>query len=79
MSDYAEEVERMTFEECMKALEDIVNELEKGEKDLESSIGSFEKAVLLRNRCKAILDDSERRIQKIVETSNGTVVTDFNE
>lgn len=78
MSDYAEEVAKMTFEECMRALEDIVNELEKGDKDLESSIESFERAVLLRNRCRSILDESERRIQTIVETSNGTVTRPFD-
>lgn len=78
MSDYADEVNKMGFEECMKALEQIVTELEKGDRDLESSIASFEKAVLLKNRCRSILDESERRIQKIVETSNGIVTEDFS-
>ena len=77
MSDYKEEVEKMSFEESMKALEDLVRELENGGIDLDRSLEIYEKAVILRNRCQTILDDSERRIQKIMETTNGTVREDF--
>ena len=77
MSDYKEEVEKMSFEESMKALEDLVRELENGGIDLDRSLKIYEKAVILRNRCQTILDDSERRIQKIMETANGTVREDF--
>ncbi len=77
MSDYKEEVEKMSFEESMKALEDLVRELENGGIDLDRSLEIYEKAVILRNRCQTILDDSERRIQKIMETANGTVREDF--
>ena len=78
MSDYKEEVEKMSFEESMKALEDLVRELENGGIDLDRSLEIYEKAVILRNRCQTILDDSERRIQKIMETANGTVREDFH-
>ena len=77
MSDYKEEVEKMSFEESMKALEDLVRELENGGIDLDRSLEIYEKAVILRNRCQTILDDSECRIQKIMETANGTVREDF--
>ena len=77
MSEYKEEVEKMSFEESMKALEDLVRELENGGIDLDRSLEIYEKAVILRNRCQTILDDSERRIQKIMETANGTVREDF--
>ena len=77
MSDYKEEVEKMSFEESMKALEDLVKELENGGIDLDRSLEIYEKAVILRNHCQTILDDSERRIQKIMETANGTVREDF--
>ena len=78
MSDYAEEVREMTYEQCRKELEAIVSELENGEKDLESSIASFERAVVLRNRCREILDESERRIETIMQTSNGVVTRPFD-
>lgn len=72
---YAEEVEKMTFEESIKTLEDLVKELEAGGIDLDRSIEIYERAVLLRNHCREILDDSERRIQKIMESS-GTLRTE---
>ena len=78
MSDYAEEVREMTYEQCMKELEAIVSELKNGERDLESSIASFERAVVLRNRCREILDESERRIETIMRTSNGVVTHPFD-
>ncbi len=71
MTEYAEEVEKMSFEESIKTLEDLVKELEAGGIDLDRSIEIYEKAVLLRNHCRAILEDGERRIQKIVEDSKG--------
>ena len=77
MGEYEEGVEKMSFEESMKALEDLVRELENGGIDLDRSLEIYEKAVILRNRCQTILDDSERRIQKIMETANGTVREDF--
>ena len=72
---YAEEVEKMTFEESIKTLEDLVKELEAGGIDLDRSIEIYEKAILLRNHCRQILDESERRIQKIMESS-GTLKTE---
>lgn len=77
MSDYRDEVEKMSFEESMKALEDLVRELENGGIDLDRSLEIYERAVVLRNHCQSILEDSERRIQKIMETANGTVREDF--
>ena len=77
MSDYAEEVEQMTFEQSMKALEDLVSELEQGGIDLVRSLEIYEKAVTLRNHCKKILDESERRIQKIMETADGIRTENF--
>ena len=77
MSDYAEEVEKMTFEESIKALESLVSELEQGGIDLDRSLEIYEKAVTLRNHCKKILDESERRIQKILETADGIKSEDF--
>ena len=78
MSDYKEEVEKMSFEESMKALEDLVRELENGGIDLDRSLEIYEKAVILRNRCQTILDESERRIQKIMETANGVRTENFD-
>ena len=75
---YAEEVEKMTFEESIKTLEDLVKELEEGGIDLDRSIEIYEKAVLLRNHCREVLDESERRIQKIMESSGALKTEDLD-
>jgi len=62
-----------TFEENLKALEELVNELENGNLDLDKSLEIYEKAIVLRDKCRKFLDESERRVQKIMETSDGIV------
>ena len=75
MTEYEEEVKKMNFEESISTLESLVKELEAGGIDLDKSIEIYEKAVVLRNHCRKILDDSERRIQKIMESA-GTIKTE---
>ena len=70
-------IEEMTFEEAMKELESMVKILEKGDQDLESSLAVYERAVVLRERCRTILEDSERRVQKIMECANGVEIQEF--
>ena len=65
------EVDDMTFEESLKALEELVDMLENGGLDLDKSLDIYEKAVKLRDRCRSILEKSERRVQKIMETAEG--------
>jgi len=65
-------MEEMSFEECLKALEQLVNELENGNLELDKALETYEKAVVLRDRCKKFLDESGRKVQKLIETSDGT-------
>ncbi len=77
MIDYSEEVEKMSFEESIETLEGLVKELEAGGIDLDRSIEIYEKAVILRNHCREILDKGERRIKKIMESSGSIKVEDL--
>jgi len=63
--------EEMTFEESLKTLEQLVNELENGNLDLDKALEIYERAVVLRDRCRKILDECDRRVQKLIETSEG--------
>lgn len=78
MDVFREEVAGMTFEASMEKLEGLVRELEEGVTDLDRSLEIYEMAVVLRNHCKSILDDGQRRIQKIMETAEGTVTEDLD-
>ena len=72
MTDY-ENVDEMSFEESIDALEGLVKRLEDGGIDLDESLRIYEQAVALRDHCKRILEDGVRRIKKIMETADGTV------
>lgn len=72
MTDF-ENVEEMSFEESIGALEELVKKLEDGGIDLDESLRIYEQAVALRDHCRAILEDGERRIRKIMENADGTV------
>ena len=72
MTDY-ENVDEMSFEESTDAIEGLVKRLEDGGIDLDESLRIYEQAVALRDHCKRILEDGERKIKKIMETADGTV------
>ena len=73
----SKEVDKMSFEDSMKTLEDLVKQLESGELDLDKSLEGYERAVVLRDHCKKILDESDRKVQTIMETASGIVKKDF--
>ena len=62
----------MTFEEKIKELEKVVNELESGEIDLDSSIEKYTSAMKLVNECDEKLKNVEEQVNKIV-SENGTL------
>lgn len=72
-------IEELSFEECMAELTELVSKLESGNLDLDESLKVYERAVLVRARCKAILDDADRKVQKIMESSDGIRKEPFDE
>ncbi|MDR1954378.1 MAG: exodeoxyribonuclease VII small subunit, partial [Candidatus Methanoplasma sp.] len=69
--------EEMTFEESLKTLEQLVNELENGNLDLDKALEIYERAIVLRDRCRKILDECDRKVQKLIETSEGSKKEDL--
>ena len=64
----------VSFEDCLKELEDTVERLEAGELPLEESLVLFEKGVGSLKRCHAILDQADKRVRMLVKSANGAVV-----
>jgi exodeoxyribonuclease VII small subunit len=65
------DISAMSFEEALRALEDVVRQLEGGEVPLEQSIGLYERGEALRRHCQARLDSAQARIEKIVAGPDG--------
>ena len=51
------------FEETLKALEALVEEMERGEMPLERALESFERGTELARRCNEILERAEQRVR----------------
>jgi exodeoxyribonuclease VII small subunit len=64
---------KKNFEESIKRLEKLVEELEKGEFTLEQSLQKFEEGMTLGKECRKFLDEAEAKIRKIVEVSEGEI------
>ena len=60
-----------TFEENLKELEGIAQELESGNLTLEESIKKFEIGMKLSKECTEKLDSAERKINMLVKNEDG--------
>ncbi|MEO0690597.1 MAG: exodeoxyribonuclease VII small subunit [Pseudomonadota bacterium] len=65
------DIEQMSFEEALSALEAIVQQLERGDVPLDQSITLYERGEKLRAACQKRLDAAQARIEKIVTNAEG--------
>ena len=72
MSDKA--VKDMSFEEAMKALEEVVNRLEGGDVPLEDSIKLYERGAELKAHCQTKLAEAEEKVAAITLDGDGKPV-----
>src|SRR5262245_2315308 len=75
-SDAGSDGEPLDFESSMKRLETIVEELEAGELSLEDSIARYEEGMKLSKRLTQVLDESEKRIERLVERERSAPTTE---
>ena len=64
-------VAKMSFEEAMKALEDIVTRLESGDVALEDSIALYERGAALKAHCEDKLRSAEEKVAQITTGPDG--------
>ena len=62
-----------SFEESLKKLESIVEQLEKGDLALEDSLKLFEEGVNLSSACKQELETAEGKVQMLVKQRDGSM------
>ena len=70
-------IKESSFEENLKELENIVEQLESGDVNLENSVKIYEKGMLLKNQCDAKLKKVELQIKKIKLENNKILKEDF--
>ena len=71
---------KLTFEESMARLEQIVRALEQGNAPLEESLKLFQEGTDLVRTCGKLLDDAELQIKKVLTAADGSpVMEDFDD
>jgi exodeoxyribonuclease VII small subunit len=71
MADIAPDIAAMSFEDALRALEDVVRKLESGDVPLDDSINLYARGEDLRRHCQARLDAASARIERIVSGPDG--------
>jgi exodeoxyribonuclease VII small subunit len=74
MAAAAPDISAMTFEDALRALEEVVGKLERGDVALDESIDLYELGEKLRKHCQARLDAAQARIERIVASADGAAV-----
>lgn len=71
MSEDNSDITALSFEDALRALEEIVRKLEGGEVPLDSSIALYERGEKLRQHCQARLDAAQLKIEQIIAGADG--------
>ena len=67
------------FEDALEKLENIVREMEAGEMPLDSALKSFEEGIRLIRFCSAKLDETQRRVDELMEKDNALHTKNFQD
>lgn len=72
-----EKKEEIKFETAMKRLEKIVEELEKGELDIDKSLEIFEEGIKMSRVCSKKLSEAEKKIEKLTRNDKGELIAEL--
>ncbi len=64
---------KKNFEQSLQQLEQIVNELEKGDLPIEKALKKFEEGMALSKFCAEKLDETEQKITMLLKDQDGKV------
>ena len=65
------------FEKAMTRLESIVEELERGDLNIEKSLEIFEEGIKMSRVCSNKLNEAEAKIEKLTKGKKGEIVTEL--
>jgi len=68
----APEAAAMSFEQALAELEKIVQDLERGQLDLEAAIQAYERGTTLKAHCQRKLQEAQLRVEKITLGPDGS-------
>ncbi|OGT31847.1 MAG: exodeoxyribonuclease VII small subunit [Gammaproteobacteria bacterium RIFCSPHIGHO2_12_FULL_35_23] len=75
----AKEKTAINLEKSLQMLEQLVEKMEQGNLDLESSMKLFEQGVSLVKQCQTTLAQAEQKVQILTESNGEKSLCDFKE
>ena len=66
----SKEKERLSFEEALNELDEIVQQWEKGDMPLNRSVELYERGVELSKKCSDLLEKAELKIKEVQSSLN---------
>lgn len=70
---------KISYEEALRKIEEIVVEMESGSMPLEKTIEKYKEAIGLVDLCQKQLDDYEKMIKKISKKDGDLIIEDFDD
>ncbi len=67
------DIKKMSFEDALSELEEIVSSLEGGQVNLKDSIDKYKRGSMLKRHCDQMLGEARSQVQKIVADEGGEV------
>ena len=61
------DISKLSFEQALTSLNEVVEHIEQGDISLADSIEKYEKGMGLIRHCRSILQEAEKRIEKIAD------------
>ena len=78
-SNISPDITKLSFEEALDQLEDIVSKLEDGSINIEESIEEYTRGVHLKNHCETKLKEATLKVEQITIDKDGKFSTkEFN-
>ena len=71
--------ESLDFEASMLELESLVERMEEGDQSLEESLKDFERGIALTRNCQKSLQETEQKIQQLIEKNGQDILVDFDD
>ena len=68
-------LEKMTFEDAMKELENLVDALDKGDVSLDEAIAAYDRGSQLKDHCQKKLNEAKMKVETIQSSGESNVIT----
>ena len=67
-------LEKMTFEDAMKELENLVDSLDKGDVSLDEAIAAYDRGSQLKDHCQKKLNEAKMKVETIQSSGDSNVI-----